>query len=121
VDHAGHYVVAAEQAADFGLEARPGARAKLTQQLAIEAGVQAQAFGDGQHDLPVRDGGTHIFGHVDRGQQGPLLVAGRAGAALLAGEGHEHLVVAVGAADPGEAFVQVAACTLRSTMGRQKP
>jgi hypothetical protein len=36
-------------------------------------------------------------------------MAGRAGAALLAGEGDEHLVVAVGAADPGEAFVQVAA------------
>jgi hypothetical protein len=43
---------------------------------------------------------------VDRGQQRPLLVAGRAGAALLAGEGHEHLVVAVGAADAGEALVQ---------------
>ena len=36
-------------------------------------------------------------------------MAGRAGAALLAGEGHEHLVVAVGAADAGEALVQVAA------------
>jgi hypothetical protein len=55
------------------------------------------------------DGGTHIFGHVDRGQQGPLLVAGRARAALLTGKGHEHLVVAIRAADPGEAFVQVAA------------
>jgi len=46
---------------------------------------------------------------VDGRQERPLLVAGGAGAALLAGEGHEHLVVAVRAADPGEAFVQVAA------------
>jgi NAD(P)-dependent dehydrogenase (short-subunit alcohol dehydrogenase family) len=59
----------------------------------IEAGVPPQPFGDGQHDLPVRDGSTHVFGHVDRGQQGAFLVAGRAGAALLAGEGHEHLVI----------------------------
>ncbi len=29
-------------------------RAELAQQLAIEAGVQPQAFGDGQDDLPVR-------------------------------------------------------------------
>jgi hypothetical protein len=32
------------------------------------------------------DGRTHVFGHVDRGQQSPFLVAGRAGAALLAGD-----------------------------------
>ena len=108
-DHAGHHVVAAEQASDFGLEARPGARAELAQQLAIEAGVQPQTFGDGQHDLPVRDGSTDLFGHVDGGQQGAFLVAGGAGAALLAGKGHEHLVVAVRAADAGEALVQVAA------------
>jgi len=36
-------------------------------------------------------------------------VAGRAGATLLAGIGHEHLVLTVGAADPGETFLQVSA------------
>ena len=108
-DHAGHHVLAAEQASDFGLDARPGARAELAQQLAIEAGVQPQALGDGQHDLPVGDGSADLFGHVDGGQQGAFLVAGGAGAALLAGKGDEHLVVAVGAADAGEALVQVAA------------
>jgi len=35
--------------------------------------------------------------------------AGWAGAALLAGEGHEHLVGAVGAAHAGEAFAQITA------------
>ena len=64
-DHAGNHVLPAEQAADFGLEARPGAGSKLAQQLAVEAGVQPETFGDGQHDLPVRDGSTHVFGHVD--------------------------------------------------------
>ena len=108
-DHAGHHVVAAEQASDFGLEARPGAAAELAQQLAIETRMQPQAFGDGQHDLPVRDGSTDVFGHVDRGEQCPLLVAGGTRATLLAGKGDEHLMVAVRAADAGEAFVQVAA------------
>jgi len=52
---------------------------------------------------------TDIFGDVQRRQQGAFLVARRAGAALLAGESHEHLVLAVRAADSGEALVQVAA------------
>jgi len=107
--HARHHVVAAQQASDFGLDTVPGARAELAQQLAVEAGVQPQTLGDGQHDLPVGDGRTDLLGHVNRGQQGPFLVAGGAGAALLAGEGHEHLVVAVRAADAGETLVQVAA------------
>ena len=107
--HAGHHVVAAEQAANFGLDTGPRARAELAQQLAIESRVQPQAFGDGQHDLPMGDRRANLFRHVDRRQQGPFLVAGRAGAALLAGEGDEHLVVAVRAADAGEALLQVAA------------
>lgn len=48
-DHAGHHAgtvakrwSAAEQAADFGLEAGPGARAQLSQQLAVETRVQPQ-------------------------------------------------------------------------------
>ena len=75
--HAGHHVVAAQQASDFGLDARPDARAELAQQLAVEAGVQPQTLGDGQHDLPVGDGRTDLLGHVNRDQQGPFLVAGR--------------------------------------------
>jgi hypothetical protein len=41
--------------------------------------------------------------------QSPFLVARWASAALLAGEGHEHLVSAVHAADAGEAMLQIAA------------
>jgi hypothetical protein len=91
--------------------------------LAVEAGVQPQTLGDGQHDLPVGDGRTDLLGHVNRGQQGAFLVAGRTHAALLAGEGHEHLVVAVGAADAGEAFVQVAALqkSLRRALDDRAP
>jgi len=49
-------------------------------------------------------------------------VAGGTRAALLAGEGDEHLVSAIATADPSEALVQVAAAgaiTDRSMIGRQ--
>ena len=48
-------------------------------------------------------------GNVQRGQQRPLLVAGGTRAALLAGEGDEHLMLTVGAANAGVAFLQIAA------------
>lgn len=55
---------------------------------------------DGCQSLcPERPGGRH----------GPLLVAARVEASLAAGEGNEHLVVAVPAADSGKAKVQIAA------------
>ena len=84
-------------------------RAEPAQQLAIEARVQAQAFGDGQDHLPVRDRKTHVFGHVHGGHQGAFLMARRAGAALLAGKGDKHLMPTVRAAHAGEAVMQVAA------------
>ena len=58
----------------------------------IEACVNSQTFGDGQHNLPMSDGRADIFGNMQRSQQRPLLVAGGASAALLAGEGDEHLL-----------------------------
>jgi hypothetical protein len=68
-DQAGHRVVAPRQASDFGRKARPDARAEPAEPLAIEARVQPHAFGDGQHDLLVRDGRADLLGHVNRGQQ----------------------------------------------------
>ena len=117
-DHAGQHVVPTEQASDFGLDARPGAGAELAQQLAIEAGVQPQTLGDGQARLADARRETDLFGHVHGGQQGAFLVAGGAGATLLAGKGDEHLVPAVRAADAGEALVQVAARRKAATDAR---
>jgi hypothetical protein len=51
--HAGQYVIPAEQPANFGLEARPGARAKLAQELPIETGVQPQGTGLGTRADPT--------------------------------------------------------------------
>lgn len=50
-----------------------------------------------------------IFGNIQRGQQRPLLLAGRAIATLPAGEGDEHLVLAVEAANSSKAFLLIAA------------
>jgi len=108
-DHAGYDIVAPQQPSGFRLQTRPRTGRKLTQQPAIEAGVNSQPLGDGQHDLPVSDRRADIFSNMQRGQQRPLLVARGAGAALLAGEGNEHLVLAVGAANSGEALLQIAA------------
>ena len=123
--HAGRNIVAAEQPANFITNAGPGrcrpasgypglpSRLRRGTRYSGSAAVQPQAFGNGEHDLAMRHGRTNIFGHVQRGDERPLLVARRAGATLLAGEGHEHLVLAVAAADAGEAFVQVAALQKR--------
>jgi hypothetical protein len=59
--------------------------------------------------LPVRHGKTDLFGHVDGGQQGAFLVAGGARTTLLAGEGHEHLVLALPAANACKALLEIAA------------
>ncbi len=53
--------------------------------------MDSQTFGDGQHDLPMSDRRANFFGNVERGRQGPLLVAQGAGATLLAAERDEHL------------------------------
>jgi hypothetical protein len=90
-DHPGYDIVALEQPLCFRLEAGPGARGKFAQQLAIETGMQSKALGNGQHDLPMCDRKTDFFGNVDRRQQRPLLMAGRARATLLAGEGDKDL------------------------------
>ena len=108
-DHAGHHILESEQPPGFRLEARPGTGRKFTQQLAIEARMHSQTLGDGQDDLPMRDGRADFLGDVQRCQQRPLLVAGGTSAALLAGEGDEHLVLAVGTTNSGEAFLQIAA------------
>ena len=79
------------------------------QQLAIEAGMHAKALGNGEDDLPMRDGKTDLFADVQGSQKSPFLMAGGTRTALLAGEGDKHLMLAVGTANAGEAFLQIAA------------
>ncbi len=45
---------------------------ELAQQLPIEAGVQSQTLGDGQNDLPMRDGQTDFYGDANGGQMPDL-------------------------------------------------
>jgi len=105
----GYDIVAPQQPSSFRLQTPPGTRGEFPQQLAIEPRVNSQTFGDRQHDLPMSDGRADFFSHMQRGQQRPLLVAGRARAALLAGEADEHLMFAIGAANSGKAFLQFTA------------
>jgi hypothetical protein len=108
-DHAGHDIVPTQQASDFRLDAGPRAVSEFAQQLPIEACVDSQTLGNRQDDLPVGDRSADFLGHVQRGQQRPLLVTGGTRTALLAGVGHEHLVAAVGTADASKALFQITA------------
>ena len=75
-NHAGHHTgtvaerwSAPEQANCFGLDARPRTSSEFAQQLAVEPSVQPKTLGDGQDDLPMRDGKTDFFSNVDGGQE----------------------------------------------------
>jgi hypothetical protein len=63
----------------------------------------------------MRDGKTDIFSDVDGSQQGAILMAGWAGASLLAGEGNEPgtmlawSLFAVHATNSSKTFMQIAA------------
>ena len=92
-NHAGHDILSMQHAPDFGLDAIPSAGGKFAQQLAIETCVNSQTLGDGKDHLSVRNGKTNIFGDVDACHKRALLVAGWAGASLLAGEGNEHFML----------------------------
>ena len=59
--------------------------------------------------MPVGHWGADLVGDEGALNECAALVAGGAEAALLAGEGEEEFVVAVGAVEAGEAGVEVAA------------
>jgi hypothetical protein len=71
--------------------------------------VRAQELGDGEDVLAMRHRGQHRLLDPLAKDQHPLLVAGRAEAAGLAGERQQVLVATLVAVDPGEALVEVAA------------
>ncbi len=75
----------------------------------MNVGIQSNKLIAGEDELPVGDGSADGLGDRFIRQQGALLVAARTKAALLTGEGDEHLVAAVGTTNAGKAVVQVAA------------
>ena len=77
--------------------------------MAALAENAAQHAGDGEDELAVGDGLADVTGDVLSDHEGPLLVAARAEAAAAAGERDKELVAAPGAADAGEALLQIAA------------
>jgi hypothetical protein len=108
-NHAGDYVVAAQHLPVDLCDCQPGGAGQSAEQAAVVAAVDPQAFGDGEDELPVGNGRADGVGDTVSGQQGPLLVATWAEATLTTGEGDEHFVTAVGAADAGKAQMGIAA------------
>jgi hypothetical protein len=87
----------------------PGDGGQLVKQVTVVAEEDAQALGDGPDKLAVRHVQADVVGEVHPEQDRAFLDATGADAALLAGEGDEELVAAIGAADAGEAVLEVAA------------
>jgi hypothetical protein len=65
-DHARRDVAATQKPPDFCLDAGPGAVREFSQQTAVEARVEPQTLGNGQHNLPVRDRGANFFSSIKR-------------------------------------------------------
>jgi hypothetical protein len=105
--HAGHYVVSAQDGAVHLQHRLPGEPWELTEQTPVEAEEDAQSSGQGEDELAVGHRLAEVLGDVRSHDQGALLVTARAHTPPAAGEGDEHLMVAVGAADAGKALVEV--------------
>jgi len=108
-DGAGDHIVAAEGGAVNFKHGLPGEDRQALEQRAVIAEEDAQALGHGKDELAMRDVIADVVGDMQAQEDGPLLMARRADAALLTGKRDEELVAAIGAADAGEAAVQVAA------------
>ena len=95
----------ARLATEAGLDLVPPR--EVAEERAIEAEEEAEALGDGEDELSMRDRGADVLGDVLGHEQGALLVAAWAQAPAPAGEGDEELVAARSAAHPREAVTQV--------------
>ena len=82
---------------------------EFVQQGAVIFERRADQPGEGENEVPVGYDSADLVGDESGLDEGAALVTGRAEAALLAGEGEEVLVAAVGAMKAGEAGVDVAA------------
>ena len=107
-DAAGVGVLSEQRAVDFG-NCFPGQGRQAVEQAAMEAEEDAQTLGNGPDELAMGNRQADILGDVQAEEEGAFLGATGADAALLAGEGDEELMVAVGAAGAGEAVLEVAA------------
>ena len=95
----------AEPGGDRGM----GGVVEFAEQGAVELEGGPDQPGEGEHEVPVGHRGADCVGDEGALDEGATLVAGGAEAALLAGEGKEEFVAAVGTVQAGEASVKVAA------------
>ena len=98
-----------------GAEAKPGGDgemggvAEVVEQRAVAEKERADEARHGEHDVPMGHGGADGVGDEGTFDERAALVARGAETALLAGKCEEEFVIAVGAAEAGEAGVEVAA------------
>ena len=106
-DHAWYHVLATEDVpVDLG-HAFPSGASELAEQAAVKAKVNAKPFGNGKNQLPMGHGGADRVRYRVGGQQRTLLMTTGTQTTLATGEGDEHLVAAVAAADAGKTKVEI--------------
>jgi hypothetical protein len=107
-DPAGGGVGSEEGLVDFA-DGLPREGWEALEHVAMEVEEGAETFGDGPDELAMGNESADLVGEMEAKKEGAFLGATGADAALLAGEGDEEFVPAIGATDAGEAVVEVAA------------
>ncbi len=108
-DNARNAFGAAQGGAEVLGKSLVGECAKPFEQRSVALEIGAQHFGDSQDIVAVRHRRQHVFQDKARGRLNIFLVAGRAKPPALAGEGQQILMLAMVAANPGKASLQIAA------------
>jgi len=75
--------------------------------------MNPEPFRNGEDELPVRDFRKNFLADMHGELKDAFLMAGRTETPHLAGEGYEHVMPAVIAADSGKSLTQVAALRAR--------
>jgi hypothetical protein len=105
----GRHLSAIEGHIEVQPQGSPGTGSEFTEELSVVAEEDPQPLGDGEHHLAVVDVLEQLFLRPGRPQQVSLLMTAWAQGPQLAGEGHQKLVPAVGAADSRHTVVEDAA------------
>jgi hypothetical protein len=95
--------------AEPGGDRRVSGAVEFAEQGTLEFERVSDQPGDSEHEVPVGHRGADRVGDEGALDKRAALVAGGAEAALLAREGEEEFVAAIGAVEAGEAGVEVAA------------
>jgi len=108
-DGAGDGIIFWDRLLEEGLQGFPGATAQIGKKLPVVEEVSAEDLRDAEDEMPMRDLLEDIHAEPLAEFHYPLLMAGGAKMATLAGKGQQIFMTAVFAFHTGKAVVRIAA------------